>query len=313
MCGSPTFPTVDLMKQAEMPSKKTRYGVIVGVDGSAASDAAVAWGAQDAALRGVPLTLMHVENPAPPTWAQAPLLERLKGWQREEGRNTLVNAGKIAQDASSDVKRLEINAELLFSAAVPTLIDESRHADLIVVGTEGRGSLTRGLIGSVSAGLVRHAHCPVAVIRERSAALPQPSQRPILVGIDGSPSSKLAIKTAFEEASYRKVGLIALHAWSDRELIELPGIDWTEIEAEEQRLTSEALAGWQERYPDVAVTIRLVCDRPARALVDASRSAQLVVVGCRGRNVVSRTILGSVSNAVVQSAGAPVMVARRFR
>ena len=91
------------------------------------------------------------------------------------------------------------------------------------------------------------------------------------MGIDGSPSSTLAIKTAFEEASYRRADLVALHTWSDRELIELPGIDWSEVEAEEQRLTSEVLAGWQERYPDVTVTTQLVCDRPARALVDASR------------------------------------------
>ena len=296
-----------------MPSKKTGYGVIVGVDGSAASDAAVVWGAHDAALRGVPLTLMHVTNPAAPTWAQAPLMERLKGWQQEEGRNTLAKACKIAQDTGTHVERIEINAELLTSATVPTLIDRSRDADLIAVGTDGRGALERGLLGSVSSGLVRHAHCPVAVIREESAALPQPSQGPVLVGIDGSPSSTLAIKTAFEEASHRRVDLVALHAWSDRELIELPGIDWSEVEAEEQRLTSEVLAGWQERYPDVTVTAQLVCDRPARALVDASRSAQLVVVGSRGRNLLTRTVLGSVSNAVVQSAGAPVIVARRTK
>ena len=310
MRGSPAFPTVDLMKRAEMLSKKTGYGVIVGVDGSAASDAAVVWGAHDAALRGVPLTLMHVTSPVAPTWAQAPLLERLQGWQQQEGRNTLANACKIAEDTGIHVARIEINAELLISATVPTLIDRSRDADVIAVGTDGRGAIDRGLLGSVSSGLVRHAHCPVAVIREQPA-LPQPSQGPVLVGIDGSPSSTLAIKTAFEEASYRRADLVALHTWSDRELIELPGIDWSEVEAEEQRLTSEVLAGWQERYPDVIVTTQLVCDRPARALVDASRSAQLVVVGSRGRNLLSRTILGSVSNAVVQSAGAPVIVARR--
>jgi nucleotide-binding universal stress UspA family protein len=87
-------------------------------------------------------------------------------------------------------------------------------------------------------------------------------------------------------------------------------VDWPAVEAEEERLMSEALTGWQERYPDVTVTKLLVCDKPARALVEASQSAQLVVVGSHGRNAMTRTFLGSVSNAVVQSARVPVIVAR---
>jgi nucleotide-binding universal stress UspA family protein len=131
------------------------------------------------------------------------------------------------------------------------------------------------------------------------------------VGIDGSPASELATKIAFDEASRRHVGLIALHAWSDRETTELPGVDWPEVKAEvEQRLLTEALAGWQERYPDVTVQTHLVWDRPARALVETSESAQLVVLGSHGRNALTRTLLGSVSNAVVQSARMPVIVAR---
>jgi nucleotide-binding universal stress UspA family protein len=293
-----------------MASQTKHYGIIVGVDGSPASDSAVSWAAHDAAMHGVTLTLMHVENPAAPTWAQAPILEELEGWQQAEGRSVLAKAFKIAHDIVPDDAGVPINGELLFSATVPTLIDLSDDADLIVVGTDGRGALTRDLLGSVSSGLVRHAHCPIAVVREEESLKPYSAQDPVLVGIDGSPASELATKIAFDEASRRHVGLIALHAWSDRELVEIAGVDWSEIKTDEERLLSEALAGWQERYPDVVVTKQLVCDRPARALVDASRSAQLVVVGSHGRNVVSRTILGSVSNAVVQSARRPVIVAR---
>ncbi len=220
----------------------------------------------------------------------------------------LANASKIAHDAVSDNARLQIVGELLSSATVPTLVERSRTAEMIVVGTDGRGALSRGLLGSVSSGLLRHAHCPVAVIHEEAPALPQ--NTPVLVGVDGSEVSEHAIRVAFEEASNRRTGLFALHAWSDRELVELPGIDWTEIKAEEERVLVEALAGWQERYPDVAVTKRLVCDRPAHALVDASRSAQLVVIGSRGQSVLLHSILGSVSNAAVQSIRVPVIVTR---
>jgi len=291
-----------------MRSKTEHYGIIVGVDGSSASDAAVSWAARDAAMRGVPVTLMHVVNPAAPTWSQLPVLEQLKDQQRAEGRAMLADAGKIAHDAVTDAARLQIDGELLCSATVPTLIDRSRHADMIVVGTDGRGALIRGLLGSVSSGLLRHAHCPVAVIHEETPSTSQDA--PVLVGIDGSEGSALAIKVAFEEASNRRAGLLALHAWSDLELTELPGIDWVEVKREEQRLLFEALAGWEERYPDVAVTKRLVCDRPAHALVEASRSAQLVVIGSRGQNVLTHAILGSVSNAAVQSMRAPVIVTR---
>lgn len=296
-----------------MASPTKRYGIIVGVDGSPASDSAVSWAAHDAAMRGGPLTLMCVQNPTAPTWAQAPILQEVKGWQQAEGRSVLAKAFKIAHDIVPDDAGVQINGELLFSATVPTLIDLSDDADLIVVGTDGRGALTRGLLGSVSSGLVRHAHCPVAVIHEEQTAKPPSTQDPVLVGIDGSSAAELATKIAFDEASRRHAGLIALHAWSDRELVSIPGVDWSEIKTEEECLLSEVLAGWQERYPDVVVTKQLVCDRAARALIDASRSAQLVVVGSHGRNVLSRTVLGSVSNAVVQSARGPVIVARPAR
>jgi nucleotide-binding universal stress UspA family protein len=293
-----------------MVSTTKHYGIIVGVDGSPASDAAVGWAAHDAVVRGMPLTLMRVENPAASTWAQAPLLEELAGWQEAEGRSMLANALKIAHDITKDASQITINGELQFSAPGPTLVDRSEDAELIVVGTDGRGALARGLLGSVSSGLVRHARCPVAVIHDGELRMPHPTEAPVLVGVDGSSASDLATEIAFDEASRRRVGLTALHAWSDREVVELPGVNWPAVKAEEERLMSEALAGWQERYPDVTVTKLLVCDQPARALVETSQSAQLVVVGSHGRNAFTRTLLGSVSNAVVQSVRMPVIVAR---
>jgi nucleotide-binding universal stress UspA family protein len=293
-----------------MSSESKDYGIIVGVDGSPASNAAVGWAAHDAVIRDIPLTLMHVANPAASTWSQAPLLDEFAEWQEAEGRSILANALKIAHDTAGNTLRIPIDTEFRSSATVPTLVDLSNDAKLIVVGTNGRGALARGLLGSVSSGLVRHAHCPVAVIHDEDPLMPHPAQAPVLVGIDGSPASELATAIAFDEASRRHVDLIALHAWSDRETVELPGVDWSAVKAEEERLLTEALAGWQERYPDVTVQKHLVCDRPARALVETSQSAQLVVLGSHGRNALTRTFLGSVSNAVVQSVRVPVIVAR---
>jgi nucleotide-binding universal stress UspA family protein len=286
------------------------YGIIVGVDGSPASDAAVGWAAHDAVMRGVPLTLIHVQDPATRTWSQAKVLEEVAGWQKAEGGGILANASKIAHDIANDTSHITINGELLFSAPGPALVDRSEDAELIVVGTDGRGALTRSLLGSVSSGLVRHAGCPVAVIREGETQMPHPANAPVLVGVDGSSASELATEIAFDEASRRHVGLIALHAWSNKELVDVPGVNWPAVKADEERPMSEALAGWQERYPDVTVNKLLVCDKPARAIVETSQSAQLVVLGRHGRNALTRTFLGSVSNAVVQSVRVPVIVAR---
>jgi nucleotide-binding universal stress UspA family protein len=294
-----------------MSSQAKDYGIIVGVDGSPASNAAVCWAAHDAVMRHIPLTLIHVVNPAASPWSQAPLLDDFAVWRENEGHRILADALKIALDIANGEPRISIESELMFSATVPTLVKLSKEAELVVVGNDGRGALARSLVGSTSSALVRHAHCPVAVIRDEEPRMPHPSQAPVLVGIDGSPASALATAIAFDEASRRHVGLIALHAWSDRDIFELPGLDWSAVKAEEERLLAEGLAGWQQRYPDVTVDRLLVCDRPARVLVETSEAAQLVVVGSHGRGGFTGMLLGSVSNAVVQSVRMPVIVARQ--
>jgi len=289
-----------------MVSTTKRYGIIVGIDGSPESDAAVNWAAHDAAIRGLPLTVVHVESPAAATWSQAPVLEESPEEQQAEGRSLLAHASAIARDAIADTARVHIAGELLSSPTpVPTLVDQSKDAELIVVGSRGRGALSRSLLGSVSSGLIRHAHCPVALIRDEDPQLPDP----VLVGIDGS-TSDLATAIAFEEASLRNVELIALHTWNDIDMNAIPGYDWSPTTAKEGHLLAEALAGWQQRYPNVSVQNRLVSDRAAHALVDASQSAQLVVVGSHGSGALAGMLLGSVSNAVVQAVQRPVIVAR---
>jgi nucleotide-binding universal stress UspA family protein len=286
------------------------HGIIVAVDGSPASNAAVSWAAHDAVMRHLPLTLVHVVNPVAPPWPQIPVPDGFAVWQENEGRRILANALKIAQDTAKGDRPIRVESELMFSTTVPTLVDLSKDAKLMVVGSSGRGVLARGLLGSVSSSLVRSAHCPVAVIRDEDLPMPDPAQAPVLLGIDGSPASELATAIAFDEASRRRVDLTAVHAWSDVEIFELPGLDWSAVKAEEERSLAERLAGWQERYPDVTVHRILVCDRPARVLVEKSESAQLVVLGSRGRGGFTGVLLGSVSNAVVQSVRVPVIVAR---
>ena len=294
-----------------MSAPVTKPGIVVGVDGSPASNVAVYWAGQEAAMRNLPLTVVYVVNPVVPTWPAAPVPAEFEQWQKENARMFIDDAVKIVEENGKNGGPAEINSEVVFSATVPTLVDLSKEAEMIVVGCRGTGALARALLGSVSTGLVHHAHCPVAVIHDEDPLMPHPAQAPVLVGIDGSPASDLATAIAFDEASRRGVELVALHAWSDVEVIELPGLDWTVVKAQEEQLLAERLAGWQERYPDVKVHRLVLCDRPARQLIRHSETAQLVVVGSHGRGGFAGMSLGSVGSAVVHTARMPVIVARK--
>lgn len=285
-------------------------GVLVGVDGSPASSAAVVWAARDAEIKNLPLTVVHVVNTDVATWPPMPYPETWGVWQQDEGRKVLAEAVKIAEEAVLTDRKLTVKTDLVHSTPVSAMIEMSTDAAIVVLGSAGRGAVARLLLGSVSASLVRHARCPVAIIHDEDPLMPHPQRAPVLLGIDGSPASEAATAVAFDEASRRGVELIALHAWNDLEVVELPGLDWDKVKAEAEITLAERLAGWQETYPDVKVCRVVVCDRPARQLVARSESAQLVVVGSHGRGALSGMLLGSVSNAVVHSARMPVIVAR---
>ena len=129
----------------------------------------------------------------------------------------------------------------------------------------------------------------------------------MLVGIDCSPASELALATAFDEASRREVELMALQAWSDVAVYQLPWLYW---KSEAERSLAEYLVGWRERYPDVKVNRLIALDHPGRALIKESESAQLLVVGSHGRGGLGGMLLGSVSNTVVHAVRIPVIVTR---
>ena len=289
-------------------------GVVVGVDGSPGSKVAVAWAARDAELRNVPLTLVHVVPPTAGAWLDSSSLPEWMHGQRERGRQLIDEAREIV-DENSQLDAEQVYCEMPSAHAVPALADLSKDADLVVVGCLGTGTLRGRHLGSVSFGLVHHARCPVAVIHDGVSSTAEDAQAPILVGIDGSPESELATAIAFDEASRRKVGLVALHAWkalsSFDSLIHLPGPRWPELKSREDESLAERLAGWGERYPDVPVRRLVVRDEPARQLIDQSHSAQLVVVGSHGSGGFAGMLLGSISAAVVLLARVPVIVARQ--
>jgi nucleotide-binding universal stress UspA family protein len=292
-----------------MSALTSHVGILVGVDGSPAAKYAVDWAARDAAMRNVRLTLVHAVRPIGTTLPPLPAPATYTRWQVEQGQKILDQAVEIAR--SADGGPAQIETELLFSPVVPTLVDLSKDAQMVVVGSRGLGPFARSILGSVSSNLIRHAHCPVAVIHDEDPLMPHPAAAPVLVGIDGSPVSELATAIAFQEASWRGVDLVALHVWSDVEVNDFPPIDWPAMKPAAEEILAERLAGWQERYPDVTVRRVVECDHPTYHLIKESESAQLVVVGSHGRGGFAGMLLGSVSAALAHSARMPVIVARQ--
>ncbi|SED03393.1 Nucleotide-binding universal stress protein, UspA family [Streptomyces misionensis] len=285
--------------------------VVVGVDGSPSSLEAVETAAHEAALSGVGLRLVHafgwssIHPPhGGPTW------NRAEAGVRELVDGTLVEAELRAHRIAPDT---DIHREVTVGEPVVVLEIESRTASLVVVGSRGLGGFGGLLLGSTAVHLAAYGRCPVLVVRGR----PDPAG-PVLLAVDGSPAGERAVEFAFAEASVRGADLLALHvwnAWSER-VPEGPDdqlrivVDVDRLREEEQRLLDETLSPWRTRYPRVAVEQRLVRSRIRPALIEASRDAQLVVAGARGRGGFGGLLLGSVSQALLQHAHCPVAVVR---
>jgi nucleotide-binding universal stress UspA family protein len=298
------------MAQRALPRR-----IVVGVDGSTPSHTALRWAAREAALRKVPLTLVHVLPVGLFRWgygyATEPLVQDFTKLQEEEGQRILADATRVVRETTADNSPVEIHTELMFSSPVPTLIDLSKDADMMVVGCRGHGAWGRAVLGSVSTGLVHHAHCPVAVIHDEPSQLPDVAA-PVVVGIDGSPASELATAIAFDEAALRAVELVAMHSWADFSWPAYEGRTcWFDLRAEAEEILAERLAGWTERYPNVSVRRVVTPDEASRHLVEEAESAQLLVVGSHGRGGFAGMMLGSVSTAVVHASHTPVIVARQ--
>ena len=296
-----------------MTGQHVRRAVVVGVDGSQSALRAVRWAAAEAGRRRVPLRLVTAFAWAVDHVVTRPgLEERYRAILLDRAHGHLAEAAAVA---GREWPGLEVDQQLVMGHPIRVLDAESTGVQLVVVGDCGLGRTEGVLVGSVAVAVAAHASCPVVVVRGAGFEPSPTSTLPVLLGVYGSPTSEAAIAFAFEAAAARRVSLLAVHTWWDL-VIDLgmaPLLDWDAVEADEQRVLAERLAGWAEKYPDVTVERLVTRDRPAHSLIQQAARAQLVVVGSRGHGEFAGSVLGSVGNALLHRAPCPVAVVRPVR
>jgi nucleotide-binding universal stress UspA family protein len=293
-----------------MTSSRSGGSIVVGVDGSDTALQAVRWAAAEATQRRSPLRLVSAyAAPAGRLVGDPGLGVDYRTVARDSAARYLAAAATAATAVAPD---LAVEQVLVEGFPTSALRAESVHATLVVLGDRGLGGFSEMLLGSVAVALAAHAACPVVAVRGPDFDTSAPRVEPVLVGVDGSPASEAAVAFAFEAAALRAVPLVAVHAWYDLlvDPVMAPLLDVDAVEADEREVLAERLAAWSRKHPEVDVRRLVVRDRPGRALVQESASAQLVVVGSRGRGGLAGMALGSVSHALLHHAHCPVAVVR---
>ena len=277
--------------------------IVVGVDGSPDGRAALRWAVAQAVRTGQALRLVTAVGPN-----RQFIDDNEAQFLMEE---VVTDATREALDIAPGVTLT--HAEHL-RAPRRALVDESKDADLVVVGSRGRGGFAGLVLGSVSRACAHECRCPVVVVRSTEAATPAgpvASESPrIVVGVDGSTSSDAALLWAARQAEVTGAKLEALATW-----------DWVQDygwgfvipddldpAADRNRILERALEPVRASFPDVTLDPAVVEGPAAQLLVKASVGADLVAVGNRGHSELRDVLLGSVSEYCVTHAHCPVLV-----
>ncbi|MGO4201917.1 universal stress protein [Rhodococcus sp. TAF43] len=295
-----------------MDGAQSESPIVVGVDGSATSYAAVSWAAREAWYHRRRLHIVTALG-APTPYGDGIRLPPSYFTDRDRAVHAhLTEATAIARTALTDPDATEVTTEVLEGSARPVLIEVSKSARMMVLGSRGLTRLTAVLAGSVTTALATHAHCPVVVIRGQAGQTSGTGA--VVVGIDGSENSRSALVVAFEEAALRGTDIVAIHTWSPFALstafddqLDLP---WDQVEVAERAVLSESLAGSQERYPETAVSPMVVRGQAADELREQSADMELLVVGSHGRGGFAGMLLGSTSTTLLHTATCPLMIVR---
>ncbi len=286
----------------------TRWGVLVGVDGSEASLRAADWAAADAAATGQAVSVCYVSDLSP--LADVPLPPAVRQEARAYGRR-MVDRGlvRVRQAASVDAAGHVVDGN-----PAAELIRRAAGAEQVVLGSRGAGGFQQLVLGSVGAEVAAHAPCPVVVVRGESR-----DRHEVVVGVDASDRSHRALEYGFEYAARHGGRVHAVHAVHARHdegaSMPVPTVSprtWTTADPHPaaRELLADVVAPWTMKFPTIDVETTVVDGSAPWALIQASKGAGMVVVGSRGHGGFAGLLLGSVSQALLRHADCPVAVVR---
>ncbi|MGW6316488.1 MULTISPECIES: universal stress protein [unclassified Streptomyces] len=279
--------------------------LVVGVDGSDPSLRALDWAVDEAAARGVPLRVVHASR-----------------WEWYEGHEPSFGINRTSVQVLSDhiaataVERalrraasLKVTSDVLSEDPAAALVRLSSEAGAIVVGNRGRGEIAELLLGSVGLSVAAHATSPVIVVRggERNLSRGFGS---VAVGLDEPREADAAMEFALREAETHKAAVSVIHAWRcpAREAPDFPARTSDEHQRRGEEQVEEALRGTAASHPGIGIRRQIVEGHARDALLDAARTADLLVVGARRRKGHLGLQLGPVNHAVLHHAACPVAV-----
>lgn len=277
--------------------------LVVGVDGSPASGAAITWAARRAALTGTRVHLVHAFAPDMP----------LLGFGEVQGHDVIRGyAEELLTAATARVHAVSPDVEVTTSVsrgfASAALIATSHDAVAIVVGTTGQGLLSRFSVGAVAVQVATHAACPVVLVGDQPGETGD--QPRVLVGVDGSDSSLRALEHAAREARTEGATLDVVHVWQARgesdPTLET-GSSWPEYTARVGAVVTRTLG--HHRAGDEP-TVEVLRGDPVRRLAERSAGASLLVVGSRGTGGFPGLHLGATALGLLSRAQCPLALVR---
>jgi nucleotide-binding universal stress UspA family protein len=289
--------------------------IVVGIDYSPASDAALAWALECSAHSTSQLRIVHVSETSE---TELRILDR-EGWRVED---QLRERGQLLVDAALETAKasypdVPVAAHVTMGSAPAVLVEESKDADILVVGNRGVGGFRGLVLGSTALRVTERAHCSVVAVPDAPSD-GSASRSGIVVGVkNGNDTETAALDFAVQRAAdHDKEPVTVVHAWEIPALLRAGPVaplvyDWDLVAGQERVRVEEALLPWSRRHAGVDLRIKAIQGHPAQVLAEEARHARLLVVGGRGRGSMREAVLGSVSHAVLHHAVTPVAVVHR--
>lgn len=278
--------------------------IVVGVTGADVTSRALDWAVQRAVARGQRLELLSVVGGALGAVGEIAVVE-------DALAATSAMLEPLAGAVRAQAPTLEVTTRVDAGNPVAVLIEASRKASLLVIGSDYRGPGAGPARGAHGVRIAAGAHCPVVVV----PAIDLSDRSGVVVGVDGSPTSENAVRFAAAEADRLGEKLVAVSVWTPLEAPRNGAAVYPALYLDNLRRGTEeelalALAGISTDYPDLVVERVVERGYPSQVINARAQNARLAVVGTHGRGALARFLLGSISQEVLASLATVTAVVR---